>query len=206
MRFLVLACVGALASLPVAKETAADPPPLYGLGMALRKDVREDSGREHAHDPEVPTFATLFNLHSGEVIPLSPTEPSAGRFSALLADRVTGSIEDLDPRLLELLRTIAEDSPGARIELVSGYRSPKLNEMLRKKERNVAPNSHHTLGEAVDFRIVGLTPAQMKQRILATGWQGGIGQYDKKSDWFVHADVGRKRQWREGPRRIRRKR
>lgn len=205
MRLWLLAWVGALVSLPIARTTAADPPPLRSLGMALRKDVREDSARERPHEAEVETLATLFNLHTGVVLPLSGTEPSADRFSELLADRVTGSVEHLDPRLLGLLRTLAEESPGVRIELVSGYRSPKLNEMLRKKERNVASNSQHSLGHAVDFRLVGLSPAEMKRRILATGWVGGIGQYDKPTDWFVHADVGPKREWREGPRRKKRR-
>src|SRR5438132_7142268 len=107
----------------------------------------------------------------------------------------------MDPRLLDLLRRLAErhgDAGNAvRIELVSGFRSPKLNEMLRKKGHNVASHSQHSLGHAVDFRVVGLTPAQMKQAILKAGWQGGIGQYDKSSDLFVHADVGPKREWFE---------
>ena len=111
--------------------------------------------------------------------------------------RATASKAPLDPRLLELLRQVALQNPGARIELVSGFRSPKLNEMLRKKGHNVASHSQHSLGHAVDFRVVGLTPAQMKQAILKAGWQGGIGQYDKSSDWFVHADVGPKREWYE---------
>lgn len=201
MRLWLVATVSALVSLPITSPTVADPPPLRGLGMALRKDIREDISPPPSPDPRVETLATLINLHSGEAVPLSSTEPSQDRFSTLLADRVTGSVASLDPRLLELLRTLAKEMPGARIELISGYRSPKLNEMLRKKERNVASRSQHTEGNAVDFRIVGLTPKEMTERIKATGWQGGIGRYDKPTDQFVHADVGPKREWREGPRR-----
>jgi uncharacterized protein YcbK (DUF882 family) len=69
--------------------------------------------------------------------------------------------------------------------------------MLRKKGHRVASHSQHSLGHAVDFRIIGLTPAQMKRAILKVGWEGGIGQYDKSSDLFVHADVGPKREWYE---------
>ena len=86
------------------------------------------------------------------------------------------------PRLLELLRQVALRNPGARLELVSGYRSPKLNEMLRKKGHRVASHSQHSLGHAVDFRIIGKTPAEMKKEILKVGWEGGIGQYDGPSD------------------------
>jgi uncharacterized protein YcbK (DUF882 family) len=145
----------------------------------------------------VETWATLINVHTGEAMPLSSAEPTLDRFCDALSDRTTASRAALDPRLLELLRQVALRNPGARIELVSGYRSPKLNEMLRKKGHRVASHSQHSLGHAVDFRIIGLTPAQMKKAILKTGWEGGIGQYDKSSDLFVHADVGPKREWYE---------
>ena len=61
----------------------------------------------------------------------------------------------------------------------------------------MASHSQHSLGHAVDFRIIGLSPSKMKQEILKIGWDGGIGQYDKSSDLFVHADVGPKREWFE---------
>jgi uncharacterized protein YcbK (DUF882 family) len=131
------------------------------------------------------------------VMPLSSSEPTDDRFCDSLADRATASRLSLDPRLLELLRQIAIRNPGARLELVSGYRSPKLNEMLRKKGHRVASHSQHSLGHAVDFRIIGLTPAEMKKEILKVGWEGGIGQYDGASDLFVHADVGPQREWYE---------
>ena len=107
----------------------------------------------------VETWATLFNVHTGEAVAaLERRAELSTRFSDVLADRVTGSRIELDPRLLELLRQIALRNPGVRIELVSGYRSPKLNEMLRKKGHRVASHSQHSLGHAVDFRIIGLTP------------------------------------------------
>jgi uncharacterized protein YcbK (DUF882 family) len=31
--------------------------------------------------------------------------------------------------------------------------------------------------------------------IRKRGWAGGVGVYPTKADWFVHADVGRKRGW-----------
>jgi len=184
------------------RSTTADPPTERTSGLATRKEWRP-SGETNAVetcDPErseVETWATLFNVHTGEAMPLSSDEPTFDRFCDALADRATGSKAMLDPKLLELLRQVALQNPGARIELVSGYRSPKLNEMLRKKGHRVASHSQHSLGHAVDFRIIGLTPSQMKQAILKSGWEGGIGQYDKSSDLFVHADVGPKREWFE---------
>ena len=87
------------------------------------------------------------------------------------------------------------------MELVSGYRSPKLNEMLRKKGHHVASHSQHSLGHACDFRIVpegarvGIDPRVLEKEIRALGWQGGVGVYPTAGDWFVHADVGANRRW-----------
>jgi hypothetical protein len=204
-RFLDRLTLLGLATFGVAfsasRATGADPPTERTSGLATRKEWLPAEIRDaETGDPErleVETWATLFNVHTGEAIPLSSAEPTFDRFCDALADRATGSRAELDPRLLELLRQVALRNPGARIELVSGYRSPKLNEMLRKKGHRVASHSQHSLGHAVDFRIVGLTPSQMKQAILKSGWEGGIGQYDKSSDLFVHADVGPKREWFE---------
>lgn len=150
----------------------------------------------------VSTQGTLAHTHTGERLALSPTEPSDTRFDALLADRVTGAARPVDPRLLELLRALAARYPGARFEIVSGYRSEKLNEARRKKGRHVASHSQHSLGHALDFRVVlngatrGIDPRVLEREIRALGWDGGVGTYPTTSDWFVHADVGRNRRWR----------
>jgi uncharacterized protein YcbK (DUF882 family) len=196
------------AALPVARPTVADLPPERSNGHANRKEWAgapptpegwENSGEDTPSvvPRPVETWATLINVHTGEAVALSSAEPTFARFSDVLADRATGSRIELDRRLLELLRQIALRNPGVRLELVSGYRSPKLNEMLRKKGHRVASHSQHSLGHAVDFRVIGLSPTKMKAEILKVGWNGGIGQYDKSSDLFVHADVGPKREWFE---------
>ncbi len=197
-RFTLPALASMLATLPVSRPTEADLPTQRASGHATRKEwVSDRQPQPLADEIDSATWATLFNVHTGEVMPLSSSEPTDERFCDSLADRATASRLSLDPRLLELLRQVAIRNPGARLELVSGYRSPKLNEMLRKKGHRVASHSQHSLGNAVDFRIVGLTPAEMKKEILKVGWEGGIGQYDGPSDLFVHADVGPQREWFE---------
>lgn len=154
--------------------------------------------------PFAPLLATLVQTHTDERLPLDAHAPSQERFSALLADRTTGERHAFDPRLLGLLRALAArhaEAGAPRIELVSGYRSPKLNEMMRKKGHHVASHSQHSLGHAVDFRIVlpgearGIDPRTLEKEIRDLGWDGGVGVYTLKSDWFVHADVGRNRRW-----------
>lgn len=206
---------GLAAALGAALVTSAidvDATVSRSSGLASKKAPRTTDTLVAAGDPgmlddvsppaEPPMLlGTLVQTHTDERVPLDDVSPSPDRFSRLLADRVTGERTELDPRLLELLRALGRRHPGARFELVSGYRSPKLNEMMRKKGRNVASHSQHSLGHAVDFRIVvdpdtrGIDPRDLEKEIRDLGWKGGVGVYTLKADWFVHADVGKLRRW-----------
>ncbi len=167
----------------------------HGAGLACKKGAAKDA----PDDP--PLLATLDQVHTGEYLALDAVSPSQERFDELMSDRSTGDHTSLDPRLLGLLREMAAKHPGSRIELVSGYRSWKLNEMLRKKGHHVSSHSQHSLGHACDFRIVppdaeeGIDPRVLEVEIRKLGWDGGVGVYPTKGDWFVHADVGRERRW-----------
>ncbi|MBX3219603.1 MAG: DUF882 domain-containing protein [Labilithrix sp.] len=184
--------VAAMLASPVAASPAS-PEASAAAGTSLDEAPHEDDA--------LPLLGTLVQTHTDERVPFDDRAPTADRFARLLADRVTGESRELDPKLLELLRAIARSHPGARFELVSGYRSPKLNEMMRKKGRNVASHSQHSLGHAVDFRVIvepdtrGIDPRLLEKEIRDLGWEGGVGVYPAKSDWFVHADVGRLRRW-----------
>ncbi len=186
----------ALAGL-VASPAGVDARVERGSGLATKK---EPAPAVADHEPPL-LLATLVQTHTDERVPLDDVAPSGDRFAALLADRVTGERHTFDPRLLELLRSLARRHPAARIELVSGYRSAKLNEAMRKKGHHVASHSQHSLGHACDFRIVpagesrGLDPRILEKEIRDLGWDGGVGVYTLSSDWFVHADVGKNRRW-----------
>jgi hypothetical protein len=83
--------------------------------------------------------------------------------------------------------------PGeGRIEVVSGYRSPKYNLMLRKKGHQVARHSQHMEGHAVDFRIRGVTTRQVLSYVRSLH-MGGVGFYPHSQ--FVHSDTGPVRYW-----------
>jgi uncharacterized protein YcbK (DUF882 family) len=188
--------LGALLSQFAVVRIAPEPSqPNGSMGLALRKDGQADDESWEPEASTAETLGTLVNTHSGEAAVLSSEESTLERFSTLLEDRVTGSRERMDPRLLQLLRTLASGRVPARFELVSGYRSWKLNEMLRKKGRRVASHSQHSRGLALDFRIVGISPEQLRDAIQATGWKGGIGTYSGQGDRFVHADTGPDRRW-----------
>lgn len=149
--------------------------------------------------PRAPLIATLVNVHSGESVALAADEPSPEGLSALLEDRAVRERVTFDARLLERIRLLATDraaeEPRPRIEIVSGYRSAKLNERLRKKGRHVASHSQHSLGHAIDFRLGSAKPGDVEKALLASAWDGGIGRYDGATDRFIHLDVGKKRRW-----------
>jgi uncharacterized protein YcbK (DUF882 family) len=190
---MLLTCISAatLAAQPGLTEARVS----HGAGLATKKGAAQDAST----DPEL--LATLDQIHTGQRVVLDAESPTPAQFSALLSDRSTGEKHALDDRLLGLLRQLAESHPGGRIELVSGYRSWKLNEMLRKKGHHVSSHSQHSLGNACDFRIIpagaekGLDPRAVELEIRKLGWTGGVGVYPTPLDWFVHADVGRNRRW-----------
>ena len=99
----------------------------------------------------------------------------------------------MDARLFQVLVEAAHHFKAPRIEIISGFRAPKYNLTLRKKGRQVARNSHHTLGEAVDFRLPGISTSKLRKWARALKL-GGVGYYP--SSGFVHVDVGKVRTWR----------
>jgi uncharacterized protein YcbK (DUF882 family) len=115
------------------------------------------------------------------------------RINAFLYDFRTGDITEIDPALLDLIYDVRAslDSDGT-YEVISAYRSPKTNSMLRKKSNGVARKSQHLLGKAIDVRLRGVDTADLRKAALAQK-RGGVGYY-QKSD-FVHIDTGRVRFW-----------
>jgi uncharacterized protein YcbK (DUF882 family) len=192
--------IASLSAMLVTSAGTRESAPRRSDGLAQKK------GDAIASTEKPPLLATLVQTHSDERVPLDSSSPTDARFDALLADRATASTCHFDPRLLGLLRTLAarhiKNGEAPRIELVSGYRSAKLNEMMRKKGHHVASHSQHSLGHAVDFRIIeagadrAIDPRDLEQEIRALGWTGGVGTYLTSDDWFVHADVGPNRHWR----------
>ncbi|UYV39168.1 DUF882 domain-containing protein [Rhodobacteraceae bacterium D3-12] len=76
--------------------------------------------------------------------------------------------------------------------LLSGYRSPKTNAMLRSRSRGVAKNSLHMKGQAADLRLASRSVGQVS-RAASSCRAGGVGRYSGSN--FTHMDCGPVRSW-----------
>lgn len=76
--------------------------------------------------------------------------------------------------------------------MLSGYRSPKTNAMLRARSSGVAKNSLHMKGQAADLRLKSRSVGQMAKAAAACA-SGGVGRYSRSN--FVHMDCGPVRTW-----------
>lgn len=112
----------------------------------------------------------------------------------LLRDFRTGDIHHIDLKLLETLHRLQQKTHTGNkpFEIISAYRSPKTNAMLRKNSSGVAKKSLHMQGKAIDIRVPGLD--LKKLQLAARSLQaGGVGYYPKSN--FIHVDTGRVRHW-----------
>lgn len=143
---------------------------------------------------------SLHNLHTGERV-RDVCFFEQGRFNRdalreinyLLRDHRSGDVTRMDPELLRLLARVRDQMQStAEVQVISGYRSPKTNEMLRARGKGVSKNSYHTKGQAIDIRIPDRDLNEVKQVALHMQ-RGGVGHYSRSG--FLHLDTGRVRSW-----------
>lgn len=146
-----------------------------------------------------PRRLSFYNTHTQEN--LTVTYFQAGRYSTaglqkidhILRDHRTGEIQPIERDLLNLLFAITQTAKNrAPIHIISGYRSPSTNTMLRRRSKSVASRSLHTLGKAVDIRFVDC-PSRRLREIAIHLSAGGVGYYPRSN--FVHVDTGPVRTW-----------
>jgi len=141
----------------------------------------------------------FFHTHTGESIRVVYFRQGEYDSRALddlkvfLADWRDGEQHDMDPNLMDILWQLQQTTGSTETwEVISAYRSPKTNQMLRSRGSAVASKSQHLLGKAIDVRLRGLELKELhaSARNLKLG---GVGYYPKSD--FVHVDTGRVRYW-----------
>lgn len=117
------------------------------------------------------------------------------KLNRLLRDWRNNKVIAFDPKLFDLVWEVYRRS-GAKnyIHVVSSYRSPESNELLRRTRGGQAKNSQHLYGKAMDFYIPGVKSSKL--RAIAMKLQGGgVGYYPRSSSPYVHLDVASVRAW-----------
>ncbi|HTS03443.1 MAG TPA: DUF882 domain-containing protein [Thermoanaerobaculia bacterium] len=175
-------CVSALA----AAAASLLPKPLKA---SLEKDVRSLSFHNTHTDERLETVYCVSGRYQ---------ESGLTAIDWILRDFRTGDVIRIDPKLLDLLHLLREQvsvagtADAGVYEIISGYRSPRSNELLRMRSGAVARHSLHLKGMAADVRLTGVPLSRLHAAALDIA-RGGVGYYP--GDDFVHVDTGRVRRW-----------
>jgi uncharacterized protein YcbK (DUF882 family) len=141
----------------------------------------------------------LYHSHTGESI--QATFRLNGSYDSAVLEKLNYFLRDwrnndrtrMDARLFDVIwevyRTAGATQP---IVIVSAYRSPQTNAMLRSRSRGVAEHSQHILGRAMDTTMPGM-PMEKIREIGMRLQRGGVGWYPGSN--FVHLDVASVRAW-----------
>ncbi len=146
-----------------------------------------------------PRSLHLFNTHTHHS--LNATFYRDGKFDERALQKLNLFLRDhreneaivMDKMLFTQLWAIKQVvNPQGTIQIISGYRTPKTNQMLKRRSSGVARNSLHMQGRAIDFRMPGSSTRGVRDvaRMLQAG---GVGYYSSSD--FVHIDTGEMRHW-----------
>lgn len=101
----------------------------------------------------------------------------------------------MNRHLFDIIWEVYRDVDGKKpIQIISAYRSPATNSMLRRRSSGVARFSQHMLGHAMDFYIPDVSLEQIRAAGLRLQ-RGGVGFYPTSGSPFVHLDTGSVRHW-----------
>jgi uncharacterized protein YcbK (DUF882 family) len=162
------------------------------------------AGTVHDATAENETRTLSFHhTHSGE--DLTVTFKRDGRYDEEALKQLNHFLRDwrtqdqivMDRHLFDIIWEVYRDIDGKQpIQIVSAYRSPATNAMLRRRSAHsgVARFSQHMLGHAMDFYIPGVPLEQIRFAGLRLQ-RGGVGFYPTSGSPFVHLDTGSIRHW-----------
>jgi uncharacterized protein YcbK (DUF882 family) len=168
------------ATLVVAAPTYSN---AFGLlkGAGDIRRIRMTSGRTGE------SIDTIYWIE-GEYIPEVMKE-----INHFMRDWRSGDTVKMDGRTIDIMaashRLLDVNEPYM---LLSGYRCPATNALLRSRSRGVAKNSLHMKGQAADLRLQSRSVGQMAKAASACA-SGGVGRYSRSN--FVHMDCGPVRSW-----------
>jgi uncharacterized protein YcbK (DUF882 family) len=173
----------------------------YGVGLTSLLML---AGAGSVHDASaVGDSRTLSFHHTHSNEDLTVTFKRNGRYDDEALKRINHFLRDwrsqdqttMDRRLFDILWEVTRDVDAKQpIQIISAYRSPATNSMLRRRSKGVARFSQHMRGNAMDFFIPGVPLEQIRFAGLRLQ-RGGVGFYPTSGSPFVHLDTGSIRHW-----------
>ncbi len=144
---------------------------------------------------------SFHHMHTGEATTVTfkrdghYDEAAVKKLNWFLRDWRRDESTTMDPHLFDLLweihRELKAEGP---VTIISAYRSPQTNAMLRARGRGVAKFSQHMIGKAIDFYIPGVELSALREIGLRLQ-RGGVGFYPTSGSPFVHVDSSGVRHW-----------
>ncbi|HPQ50488.1 MAG: DUF882 domain-containing protein [Alphaproteobacteria bacterium] len=115
------------------------------------------------------------------------------RINYVMRDFRANEVFPMDPRAIDIISAVHRHTGTSHpYSVISGYRSPHTNAMLRSHSRGVAKRSLHMSGQAIDVRLQDVNAKHIRE--IATNLKaGGVGYYARQG--FVHMDSGEFRTW-----------
>lgn len=172
---------------------------LLGLGLAAAATGLAPAASWAAQTPAGDRSLTFYNTHTDEK--LSATyfrgnnldQGALKDINYILRDFRTGDVFHMDLKLLDLLTELHRKTGSKQpFQIISGYRSPKTNQMLSSESSGVAKHSMHLDGKAIDIRLADVQLKDLRDTAMSMK-RGGVGMYVSSN--FVHVDTGRVRYW-----------
>ncbi len=166
------------------------------LACAAASAVRAEERRLQIYSVNTQERIDVVYKRNGEYVP-----EALARIDWILRDWRTDQQIEMSRELIDLLWEVHRQLDSrAPVHLISGYRSPRTNDMLRRTKGGQARKSQHTLGNAVDVHFPDVPVKRLRNAGLIRE-HGGVGYYPTSAIPFVHLDVGRVRHWPRLPRR-----
>jgi uncharacterized protein YcbK (DUF882 family) len=147
-----------------------------------------DIRRVHMYSGRTGEKIDMIYWIEGQYIPEALSE-----ITYFMRDWRTGTTRGIDTRTIDIVTAAhALMDTSEPYMLLSGYRSPQTNAMLRQTSSGVARNSLHIQGQANDLRLSSRSVNQMARAAMSCA-AGGVGVYSNSN--FVHMDCGSVRSW-----------
>jgi uncharacterized protein YcbK (DUF882 family) len=173
----------------------------FRIGLASLLLVAGGSAVKDATASNETRTLTFHHTHSDEN--LTVTFKRNGRYDEAALNELNHYLRDwrtqgqtvMDRHLFDILWEVYRDVDAKQpIQIISSYRSPATNAMLRRRSSGVARHSQHMLGHAMDFFIPGVPLEEIRFAGLRLQ-RGGVGFYPTSGSPFVHLDTGSIRHW-----------